>query len=698
VTDGSGRTASATQKVTVTDDEDPTITAPGDVTTVTSADGTGNCTTTATLGTPTTADNCSVSGVKASVGGTEINPATYAFGIGTTDVVWTVTDGSGRTASATQKVTVTDNEKPTITTCPANKTSATDVGSCTKTFTLAQIGTPVFSDNCGATISWVRSDGATTLNAPFGFGLTTITWTATDGAGNKTSCDQTININQVATSITVSVSPNSQQYSDKVTFTATVSPATCGTGVAGGAVTFKVGDQTMGSATVNASGVATLPDVSLLEPTPFGTLPTGQMAPGLKDVTATFVPDDATAIGSSLTSKALTITKEDATASYTGAVYASTSSPTSSNATVTLSATIKDITADDPGSDNDAGDIRNAIVRFINRDNNTVIGTASVGLVNAGDTKVGTATLNWNVNITGDAQSFTIGVIVDNYYVRDNSDDNTVITVAKPLGDLFITGGGYLNISSSAGIKSATAGTKNNFGFNVKYNKSRTNLQGNINTIIRKMEADGLHVYQVKGNSMTSLTVNTACPKTAVFNGKASIQDITNPASPIPVDGNATLQVTMTDNGEPGKSDMIAITVWNKAGGLWFASNWNGTKTVEQVLGGGNLKVHGGAVCGSTTPAIAARVITPVPANELEVKVQNNPSTGGSAFRLQLRSNDRSTPIALKVTDMSGRPVEAKQGLANGSTVELGRSYIQGMYMVEVVQGDQRKVIKLMKQ
>jgi hypothetical protein len=82
----------------------------------------------------------------------------------------------------------------------------------------------------------------------------------------------------------------------------------------------------------------------------------------------------------------------------------------------------------------------------------------------------------------------------------------------------------------------------------------------------------------------------------------------------------------------------------------------------------------------------------------LDIQVQNNPSTGGSAFRLQLRSNDRSTPIALKVTDMSGRPVEAKQGLPVGSTVELGRNYVQGMYMVEIVQGDQRKTVKLMKQ
>jgi hypothetical protein len=131
----------------------------------------------------------------------------------------------------------------------------------------------------------------------------------------------------------------------------------------------------------------------------------------------------------------------------------------------------------------------------------------------------------------------------------------------------------------------------------VKYNKSGTNLQGNINIIVR----NNGRVYQIKGNSMTSLATQvctpsgcptSTSPSTATFNGKASIQDITNPLAPISIDGNATLQVTMTDKGEPGSSDTIGITVWNKSGGLWFSSSWNGTTTIEQLLGGGNLSVH----------------------------------------------------------------------------------------------------------
>ncbi len=119
----------------------------------------------------------------------------------------------------------------------------------------------------------------------------------------------------------------------------------------------------------------------------------------------------------------------------------------------------------------------------------------------------------------------------------------------------------------------------------MKYNKNGTNLQGNVNVIVR----NGGRTYQIKGNAMTSLSVSA---NKAIYNGKASIVDITDPLNPVGIDGNGTLQVKLTDMGEPGKSDTISITIWNKSGGLWFASNWDGTKTIEQLLGGGNLVVR----------------------------------------------------------------------------------------------------------
>src|SRR5262249_28728982 len=96
------------------------------------------------------------------------------------------------------------------------------------------------------------------------------------------------------------------------------------------------------------------------------------------------------------------------------------------------------------------------------------------------------------------------------------------------------------------------------------------------------------HVYQFKCNSLTALNVMSSTH--ATFTGKASVQDITDPNNVISIDGNATLQMELYDNG-PGSTDTIGITVLNKSGGLYFSHYWNGTQTVQQTLGGGNVQI-----------------------------------------------------------------------------------------------------------
>ncbi|WP_369815128.1 lectin-like protein, partial [Flavobacterium sp. TAB 87] len=163
VTDGAGNVATATQVVTVTDTTLPTITAPVAVATVTNID----CTATGVvLGTPVTADNCSVA--------TVTNDAPTAFVLGATTVTWTVTDGAGNVATATQVVTVTDTTLPTIT-APVAVATVTNTD-CTATGVV--LGTPVTADNCS--VATVTNDAPTA----FVLGATTVTWTVTDGAGN----------------------------------------------------------------------------------------------------------------------------------------------------------------------------------------------------------------------------------------------------------------------------------------------------------------------------------------------------------------------------------------------------------------------------------------------------------------------------------------------------------------------------------
>jgi hypothetical protein len=293
---------------------------------------------------------------------------------------------------------------------------------------------------------------------------------------------------------------------------------------------------------------------------------------------------------------------------YTGMLFASTSSSTVSTATVTLSATVKDFCAID-GDYCPGADITTALIRFVNRDLPTtdpgyyLTGWLPVGLVQVGNTLVGSATADVVFNVgSSDAKQYTVGILVGGAYYRNRSEDDAIVTVAKPLSS-FASGGGLIILTNSFGIKAGDSATRTHFGFNAKYNSRMTNLQGTANLIFHRTETDGMHTYQVKGINMTSLSVvgaTASSPARATLSCKANIRDITDPLLPVSLDGNATLQMTMTDMGEPGKNDAISITVLNKSGGLWFTSDWNGVKAVEQLLAGGNLKVHPSAITTGT--------------------------------------------------------------------------------------------------
>jgi gliding motility-associated-like protein len=173
VRDASGNTETTTQKVTVLDTMNPTIVAPIDVTVTANS----TCAATAVvLGTPTTADNCSVASIT--------NDAPATFPLGTTTVTWTIVDGSGNTATATQLVKVVDRTAPII--IAANNITAVANVKCTATGIV--LGAPTTSDNCS--IANVTNDAP----VAFPIGVTTVTWTITDGSGNTATATQTVTV------------------------------------------------------------------------------------------------------------------------------------------------------------------------------------------------------------------------------------------------------------------------------------------------------------------------------------------------------------------------------------------------------------------------------------------------------------------------------------------------------------------------
>lgn len=197
-TDSLGRVDSCTQTVTVTanpanDTDPPTITAPADVTlsTGTSGGACGLVLTEAQLGTADASDDgCTVTVARTGV------PAGNFFSVGTTTITYTATDGAGKTATATQRVTVTEDTPPRIQAPPdASYTCVENVPAAAAS--QATNGDPDLpgppDDNCGTptvTITESRS-GVGSASSPL---VITRTFTATDASGNRASSDQVITV------------------------------------------------------------------------------------------------------------------------------------------------------------------------------------------------------------------------------------------------------------------------------------------------------------------------------------------------------------------------------------------------------------------------------------------------------------------------------------------------------------------------
>jgi gliding motility-associated-like protein len=158
--------------VSISDNINPTITAPLNVNV---SPNLGCEAIGVALGTPITSDNCSVASVT--------NDAPAIYPIGTTTVTWTVTDASGNSATAIQLVNVVDQ------TAPQAQAQLDVIVSTTQNCeaTNVVLAEPIATDNCTENLTIVN-------NAPavFPIGTTVVTWTITDAAGNFTTVNQNV--------------------------------------------------------------------------------------------------------------------------------------------------------------------------------------------------------------------------------------------------------------------------------------------------------------------------------------------------------------------------------------------------------------------------------------------------------------------------------------------------------------------------
>jgi len=176
-TDASGNSATCAQAITVFDNVLPVFTSvPANVTV--------QCNSVPGVSNPTASDGCGGS-VSIVYNGQTVSNQTCADSYLLTRL-WTATDACGNTKTATQRITVTDTQKPNFVSVPANITVQCSA--------VPGVTTPVASDNCDAVVA-VTYNGQTQTNGacPNAYTLTR-TWTAADNCGNTRTVTQRISV------------------------------------------------------------------------------------------------------------------------------------------------------------------------------------------------------------------------------------------------------------------------------------------------------------------------------------------------------------------------------------------------------------------------------------------------------------------------------------------------------------------------
>jgi uncharacterized repeat protein (TIGR01451 family) len=126
----------------------------------------------------------------------DVAPGTL-LGLGPHSIQLTANDGSsnnngaGNTTTVTITLTVADTTAPVFTFVPPSVTAYTGPGAttCDAVVSDATLGTATATDNCGP-VTITRTPTGNT----FGVGTTTVTWKATDGAGNFSTATQTVTV------------------------------------------------------------------------------------------------------------------------------------------------------------------------------------------------------------------------------------------------------------------------------------------------------------------------------------------------------------------------------------------------------------------------------------------------------------------------------------------------------------------------
>ena len=594
-TDKSGSKTTATQKVTVVDQEKPYISRLSEISVVNDP---GGCSARVDLMVPYTFDN------SGQVTLTHDGPDAV-FPVGTTLITWTATDAQGNSDTMVQRITVIDNELPVIQLQQTSFSAAAAAGQCGASVNL---GMPAVSDNCG--IASISNDAP----AVFPVGTTVVTWTVTDLNQYTVTAQQTVIItdNELPS---ITAPADIVVGNDAGKNGATVSPGTAKTSDNCGVAS--VSNNAPAFFTTGTTAVTwTVTDIH-------GNTSTATQSVTVKDIEAPVllsVPADMTVSCDKVPAAPAVSAKDNCDGSpvVTFAEASTQGSNTGLSSHYNYSITRTWTAADKSGNKSSAKQLVTVV------DNTAPVITISDISANTDAGKC-SATVKFAAAVT------------------DNSGSPVTVTYSKASGSSFSTGS--TTVTVTAKDASGNSASKNFVITVTDTQKPTITAPNNVTVTIPNNQSSASNV--ALGNATTS---DNCGVKTVTNNAPASY----------PV-GTTTVTWTVKDLSGNAATATQTVTV-NKKKSNAVADRTQATATTE--------------------------------AGTLQLFVAPNPAT--ERFTLKWQSAMQ-LPVNLRVVDMSGRVVDAKSALPSTGTVQIGQAYPAGQYFAEIIQGGQRKLIQLIK-
>ena len=575
------------------------------------------------------------------------NVSNLAAGVHTVTV--DVTNSCGSDVAATTISINADDTPPLVTGCPSDLTFSLAANACTKTATWIE---PTATDNCSAgNLTYFSRSHAP--GAAFAVGITTVIYVFKDVQGNESMCSFDITVQDITVPVISNTSvsrailspPNRQMV-----------PIT---------IEYDLSDNCGATATLTVSSNEPISGTSKADRSPdwiitdnhHVQLRAEQDPNGSGRVyTITITATDAS--GNISTATQRVVMALNIKAPVSGAVVRIGS-------TINLSGTFWDV----------AGNKHTG--KWLMDDNTSVSGT----VIEPSGMRNGTVTGSYKFTSPG---VYKLQMNVTNQkgitsYVNTNGDLEAIVVVYDPNGG-YTYGGGSFH-SPAGALKSNPAATGDvGYGFTINYYKNATLPKGETQLNFK------LGDFEFNALNFDYLVINKA---TAQFKGTGKI-----------IGGQSGIGFTMTvtDGQIDGSgTDKIGMKIYNKNNGQVYYENQPGVSEAAlpvQAVGTNSTIVISGSNSITTTTSQKTGIEESAISALIDFDVNVYPNPGGSIFNLQITGDDN-LPADVKLINDLGQII--KRIKITGNTLRFGNDLKAGIYIVEVVQGTNKKAIKLVK-